>query len=206
MATKKTTAVGQQDLSIFSLEVSPALITQAIYVYQENSHRGMSKVQTRGELGYTTKKVYKQKGTGNARHGSKSAPIFVGGGVVFGPRGLKSATKSLNKKMKIKALAGILSLYRKEDRLSMFEPKDIKSNSTKEAAKLLGDKAIAIVHFDESPDFFKAIGNLNNITLLSATRLNVLKVAQSPKIYITPSALTHLSERLQPVMSIKSAK
>jgi len=93
MATKKVQTTSLQDLSVFNLEVSPALLTQAIYVYQENTHIGTSKVKTRGEVDLTKKKVYKQKGTGNARHGSKSAPIYVGGGVVFGPRGFETFTK-----------------------------------------------------------------------------------------------------------------
>jgi len=204
--TKKTTVAGQPDLSFFSLEVAPSLLTQAIYVYQENSHRGMSKVQTRGELGMTTHKIYKQKGTGNARHGSKSAPTYVGGGVVFGPRGLKLTPKALNQKMKLKALAGILSLYRKEDRLSLVDASEIKGTSTKVAAKLLGKDNVALVHFEENPDFFKAIGNLKNVSLYAANRLNVFKIATSPKVLLTSSAYNHLVARLTPVMSIKSAK
>src|SRR3989339_658705 len=143
MPTKKVTTTTSQDLSIFSLEVSPSLLAQAIHVYQENSHRGVSKTKTRGEINATKKKVYKQKGTGNARHGAKSAPIFVGGGVVFGPTGLKSAPKSLNQKMKVKALAGILSLYQKENRLSLVSATEIKETSTKSAQKALGQDEAA---------------------------------------------------------------
>lgn len=197
MPTKKVQTTSLPDLSVFNLEVSPSLLAQAIYVYQENSHVGMSKVKTRGEVEYTKKKVYKQKGTGNARHGAKSAPIFVGGGVVFGPRGLKLATKSLNKKMKIKALFGALSLYKKEDRLSLLNTDSIKDFSSKSAAKVLGTDKLGLVHFREDPNTLKTISNLQNITLLSANRLNVYKVVQSPKLVITPSAYTHLIERLK---------
>jgi large subunit ribosomal protein L4 len=196
-STKKVSTKVLPDLSVFNLEVSPALLAQAIYVYQENSHVGMSKVKTRGEVEYTKKKVYKQKGTGNARHGAKSAPIFVGGGVVFGPRGLKLTPKSLNKKMKIKALLGALSLYKKEDRLSLLDIASIKDYSSKSAVKSLGTDKLGLVHFHEDPNTLKAIGNLKNITLLSANRLNVYKVVQSPKLVITPGGLTHLIERLK---------
>ena len=203
MATKKVQTTNLPDLSVFNQEVSPSLLAQAIYVYQENSHVGMSKVKTRGEVEYTKKKVYKQKGTGNARHGAKSAPIFVGGGVVFGPRGMKLATKSLNKKMKIKALLGALSLYKKEDRLSVLDTTAIKDNSSKSAVKALGTDKLALVHFQEDPKTLKAIGNLKNIVLLSANRLNVYKVVQNPKLVITPSAYTHLIERLKTALSAK---
>jgi len=205
MATKKvTTTTTKSDFSIFNKEVSPALLAQAIYVYQENSHAGTSKVKTRGEVDFTKKKVYKQKGTGNARHGAKSAPIFVGGGVVFGPRGLKLATKSLNKKMKLKALLGALSLYNKENRLSLLDASAIKDQSSKSALKALGKDKLGLVHFQEDQKVLKSVSNLENITLLSANRLNVLKVVQSPKLVLTNKALTHLTERLKVILSTKS--
>jgi large subunit ribosomal protein L4 len=206
MATKKVLTQSQPDLSVFNKEVAPALLAQAIYVYQENSHVGVSKVKTRGEINLTKHKAYKQKGTGNARHGAKSAPIFVGGGVVFGPRGLKLTPKSLNKKMKIKALLGALSLYQKEERLSVLETSAIKDSSTKSALKALGKDKLGLVHFGEDPKTLKAIGNLENVVLLSANRLNVYKVVQSPKLIITPGAFNHLTERLKSVLTAKSKK
>lgn len=204
MATKKVQPKSQPDLSVFNHEVNQALLTQAIYVYQENTHVGMSKVKTRGEVDLTHRKVYKQKGTGNARHGAQSAPIFVGGGVVFGPRGLKLARKSLNKKMKLKALLGALSIYKKEDRLSILDTETIKNYSSKSAVKSLGTDKLGLVHFRENPNTLKTIGNLKNVTLLSANRLNAYKVVQSPKLVITPGAYTHLVARLKTVISAKS--
>lgn len=198
MATKKlTTTAPTQDLSVFSVEVNPSLITQAIHVYQENSHRGVSKTKTRGEINATKKKVYKQKGTGNARHGAKSAPLYVGGGVPFGPTGLKSAPKSLNQKMKTRALIGILSIYHKENRLSVLNSSDIKESSTKSAQKALGDDRAAFVYFSENAGLLSSISNLNNITILSARRLNVFTVASAPKVYLTNSAYEHLVTRLK---------
>ena len=199
MATKKSTLTSNQpDLSIFSsVSVKPSLLAQAIHVYRENSHRGVSKTKTRGEINATKKKVYKQKGTGNARHGAKSAPIFVGGGVVFGPTGLKPAPKSLNQKMKVKALAGILSLYQKENRLSLVNASEIKETSTKSAQKVLGKEEAAFVFLAEKPGILKAVSNLENIIILSARRLNVYSVASSPKIFLTTSAYEHLITRLK---------
>lgn len=197
MATKKVTTTPGQDLSVFSAEVKPALLAQALHVYRENSHRGVSKTKTRGEITMTKKKVYKQKGTGNARHGAKSAPLYVGGGVAFGPTGLKSAPKSLNQKMKIKALVGMLSLYQKENRLVLFDSADIKELSTKSALKALGKDQASFVFMDEKPGVIKAVSNLDNINLLSAKRLNAYTVATSPKVYLTQSAFDHLVSRLK---------
>jgi len=197
MPTKKTSTSSVRDLAVFTLDVKPALLAQAIHVYQENSHRGVSKTKTRGEVNATKKKVYKQKGTGNARHGAKSAPIYVGGGVPFGPTGLKSALKSLNQKMKTKALLGVLTLYRKEDRLSLIDSSDIKDMSTKSALKTLGKEEAAFVYFDEKQATLKAVSNLENIIMLSARRLNVFSVASSPKLFLTASAYDHLVTRLK---------
>lgn len=204
MATKKVQTTSQTDLSVFNHEVSPSLLAQAIYIYQENSHAGVSKVKTRGEIDLTKHKVYKQKGTGNARHGAKSAPIFVGGGVTFGPRGLKLTPKSLNKKMKIKALLGALTLYNKEERLSVLDTTAIKDSSTKSALKVLGKDKLGLVHFNEDAKTLQAISNLDNVTLLSANRLNVYKVVQSPKLVLTPSAIAHLVERTKLVKATKT--
>ncbi|KKT30476.1 MAG: 50S ribosomal protein L4 [Candidatus Collierbacteria bacterium GW2011_GWC2_44_18] len=197
MATKKAITATSQDLSVFSIEVNPLLLAQAIHVYQENSHRGVSKTKTRGEINATKKKVYKQKGTGNARHGAKSAPLYVGGGVPFGPTGLKSAPMSLNQKMKSKALIGMLSHYQKENRITLIDSSEIKDLSTRSALGVLGKSEAAFVYFNEKPAILKAVSNLENIIMLSARRLNAFTVASSPKLFLTAAAYDHLVTRLK---------
>ncbi len=192
MPTKKT-----PDFSLFNQEVSPALLAQAIHIYQENSHQGVAKTKTRGEVDLTKHKAYKQKGTGGARHGAKSSPIYVGGGVVFGPTGYKNTPLSLNQKMKVKALLGILSLYQKEGRLVKLDIGSFPNTSTKSALKILGNDKAGLVHFDESKEFLNSISNLSHISLYSARRLNVFNVAQSPKLHLTASAVEHLVKRLK---------
>jgi len=207
MPTKKTITAPVSDLNVFNFEVSPSLIAQAIYVYQANTHRGVSKVKTRGEVQKSTRKIYKQKGTGNARHGAKSAPIFVGGGVVFGPTGIKTPLKSLNQKMRLKALAGILTLYKNEERISVVDTKEMREKSTKKALKLfptMTDKQnLALVHFGETPELLKSLSNIKGLSLLSAPRLNAYKVSQNAKIILTTTALAHLGTKLS---SVKKAK
>ena len=85
-----------------------SLLAQAVRVYEDNTHFCLSKVKTRSEVNISKKKIYKQKGTGGARHGAKSAHIFVGGGVVHGPQGVKR-TLLLPLKMKKVALLASLS-------------------------------------------------------------------------------------------------
>ena len=92
----------------YASEPAISLMLQAIRVYEDRTHFGLSKVKTRSEVNMTKKKLYKQKGTGGARHGAKSAHIFVGGGVVHGPTGMKRDLKmpiNMKKKALIIALA-----------------------------------------------------------------------------------------------------
>lgn len=100
----------------FEEKENPALLSQAIHIYRERSHIGLAKTKTRGEVARTTKKWYRQKGTGGARHGARSAPIFVGGGVAHGPKPLRREL-SLPDKMKNKALNLALSAKAKEGRI-----------------------------------------------------------------------------------------
>lgn len=98
--------------AIFNTEVSPDLMAQYMRVYMSNQRRGTASTKTRSEVIGTTAKVYRQKGTGRARHGSRKANIFKGGGVTFGPKPTDYSLK-MNKKQKRKALAGALTMKAK---------------------------------------------------------------------------------------------
>lgn len=207
MPAKKITTSASPDLGFLKLEVSPSLIAQAIYVYQSNAHRGISKTQSRGVMDRSTRKIYKQKGTGNARHGARSAPIFVGGGITFGPSGMATPLKSLNQKMKLRALAGILHLYKKEDRLAVVDTSQIKNLSTKKVLKLFpqdvsGDN-YGLVHAGKNSQLLKSSSNISGLTMLSAARLNAFKVAQNKKLIFTHDAVKVIKDRLAGVKTSK---
>ncbi len=94
----------------YNLDRSVSLIKQAVRVYEDGTHFGLARVKTRTEVNVSRRKIYKQKGTGGARHGAKSAPIFVGGGVAHGPKGVK---RFLSLPIKMKRLAFLLALSKK---------------------------------------------------------------------------------------------
>lgn len=119
----------------FDAKENMYLLAQAIRVYENKKHPSLSKTQTRAEVTASTRKIYRQKGLGLARHGAKSAPIFVKGGIAHGPRGLKRKL-TLPKKMKKKALSIALSMKAKEGNLA-FATGIEKIKKTKEAQKLL---------------------------------------------------------------------
>lgn len=119
---------------VFDVEVNKNFLAQAIRVYEERAHVGLRSTKTRSEINRTTKKFYKQKGTGGARHGSRRANVFVGGGVVFGPRPLRRVL-SISSQMKIKSRLTAISAKVAEHELILVEGLN-KLNKTKIAAEL----------------------------------------------------------------------
>src|SRR3972149_8149295 len=119
----------------FGEKPNMALLAQAIRVYEDGGHTGLSKTKTRAEVNRTTKKLYKQKGTGGARHGSRRAPIFVGGGVAHGPRPIK---RVLTLPLKLRKLARAIAYTVKAKENEMVVVKDLgKLEKTKEASELI---------------------------------------------------------------------
>ena len=114
---------------------NPRLLAQAIRVYLSNQRQGTSKTKTRSEVKMTTRKMYRQKGTGGARHGAKDAALFVGGGIAHGPTGQENWKRSLTRTLRSKALAAALTaqsshIYINDEILDL-------SGKTQEAVELL---------------------------------------------------------------------
>lgn len=131
----------------FSAKENLQLLAQAIRVYQDRSHQGTSKAKTRGQVNASGAKIYRQKGTGRARHGDVKAPIFVGGGVAHGPKGIKRKL-TLPKNMRRKALKVALSLKVKQGQIFVLDNlSNIKK--AKDANKLL--ESITKKEFEKIP-------------------------------------------------------
>jgi len=209
--TSKTTQNTASNITVFKADVPLELISQAIHVYRSNSHRTPSVVKTRGQIKASTRKIWKQKGTGRARHGALSAPIFVGGGIAHGPKGVLARPKTLTKKMKNLSLAGILSLYQKDKQLTLIKlPTSKKSLKTKEAIKLFPpqvfDQSFALVYSKLSPELLRGFRNIAHLSLIPVSQLNTLKVAQSQHLFFTQPALDQLTNRLKTYLNRKSKK
>jgi large subunit ribosomal protein L4 len=182
----------------FEVKENAALLAQALRVYEDRSHPGLAKVQTRGEVNRTKKKLYKQKGTGGARHGARSAPIFVGGGVAHGPKGVKRVL-TLPQKMKNKAFKIALTLKVQDDKVvAVTNLSTLKK--TKEAQKLL-DKlvketkvkktariVVALAKVNQTQKrFFK---NLANVQVKLFTSLNAQDALKSGLLIVDKEALS----------------
>jgi len=166
----------------FEEKENPALLSQAIHVYRERSHIGLAKTKTRSEVARTTKKWYRQKGTGGARHGARSAPIFVGGGVAHGPRPLRRELV-LPAKMKNKALDLALSVKAKEGRVTVISGLST-LNKTSQVAKLIekfqkkdkkGQKFTFVLNKGNSINT-KIFRNLSNVSVRTFDSLNAYDV------------------------------
>lgn len=161
---------------IFEAKGNPRFLAQAIRVYEDRTHAGLAKVKTRAEVNRTKKKVYKQKGTGGARHGSRSAPIYVGGGVAHGPKGIKRQL-SLPRSLRLKALSVIISSKVKNGEIVVVDGIS-KLNKTKDANNLLnklskeGVKKFTFVLDEKNLGLKKVLRNLKNVNLIPGKNLN----------------------------------
>lgn len=207
---KSSGAIAQYDLNgvrleditppkeIFDIETSPVLLTQYVRVHQTNQRQGNAATKTRAEVAGTTKKIYKQKGTGKARHGSQRAPLFKGGGVVGGPQP-KEYKLLMNKKQKKLALFGSLTLKLKDDAINCLTT-DMKkvTSKTKVISNFLNSmkyenmKVLFVLPKADKDNFALAARNLKNAMSVSVHSLNAYIVLKTAKIIFLGDAIKEL--------------
>jgi len=182
----KAEKVGEMSLpkAIFEAKVSETLIAQSIRVYLANQRSSFAKAKSRGQVNGTTKKVWAQKGTGNARHGSRKAPIFVGGGSALGPDGFQNYSLKMGKKMKRQALNAILTKFAADKKIIIIDSFKDLTPKTKTGIELITglkaanevlskSKKIGIITTQTVTPVKRAFGNVKNINLISLKSLNV---------------------------------
>lgn len=182
---------------IFGAKVNKALLTQAMRVYMNNqkSHQGHTK--TRGEVTGSTVKIYRQKGTGRARHGSIRAPIFVGGGIAFGPTHRK-VILDLPKKMKKAALISALSSKMADKNITGVSGLEKISGKTKEVFSLVEKinpgKSTLIVTGDKQETIVRAVRNLAKVHVMQTSQLNAYEVLRHQNLLVTKGAVETLRQ------------
>lgn len=152
----------------FAEKVNSSIIAQALRVFEGRSHVGYSKVKTRAEVNKTKKKMYKQKGTGGARHGSRRAPIFVGGGIAHGPK-LEKRTFILPKNIIRIARKSVLSLKASQGEVVIAQglEKIIQTKEVLPLLKAVGLKRCTFLLSEKSSGANKALRNLKNVEILN---------------------------------------
>lgn len=204
----KSTTVDLPEM--FSEKINASLLAQAIRVYEDNRHPGTARAKTRGEITASTRKIYRQKGTGGARHGAISAPIFVGGGVAHGPKGVKRVL-SLPQKMREKALSIALSLKVSENRVFVIDGlADLKK--TKDAQKIINritekggvaQKRFTIALSEANKEAVKAFRNISNVSVLPFENLNARDVYVGGVLLVDKAAIEVKKTTKTPVKKTK---
>lgn len=202
---KKVGTVEASD-AVFSVPMNPALVAQVVYVANANLRQGSAAALTRGETYGSRRKLYRQKGTGNARHGDKFAPQFVGGGVSHGPLTEKNYRKSITLKMKRKAFCCVLSQKVGANDLIVIEDLD-KKKKTNEMAKVMtkisgGTKSLFLA--DEKHVWaLRFLKNLSEIVSERAKNAGILTLMMADKIVLTRGGMAELELRLKGVRGNK---
>ena len=207
----KSSAKIALDKNVFAMEVkSHGLLKSAYHAYLDNGRGNLARTKTRGEVVGSTKKPWKQKGTGRARFGSRYNPIWRGGGITFGPTGEENYSKKLNKKAKKLAVKQALSLAVKSDSLAVIDDFLISDGKTKSAEKLLAKvgakRQTLVVVTSPSEETSRSVGNLPKVKLVNANYLNTYDVLNADLVIITKPSLEKISSWLSVDEKTKDAK
>ncbi|MEA3374604.1 MAG: 50S ribosomal protein L4 [Chloroflexota bacterium] len=177
---------------IFEASVSVPLMHQAFERQRANARQGTHKVKTRGEVSRTTRKWYRQKGTGRARHGSRGANLFVGGGVSHGPKP-RDYSKKMPRKMRRAALRSALSVKAQEGQIVVVDALDMEAPKTKAMASVLeslGVDGSALLLLPERNEVVeRSVRNLPQVKVLNANYLNIRDLLSYEKVLMPVDAL-----------------
>jgi large subunit ribosomal protein L4 len=200
--TIKGTKSGKISLpkEIFKVPVNEALMAQSVRVYLSNQRKARAKSKTRSEINLTKSKWFRQKGTGRARHGAKSAPIFVGGGTAHGPKGIENFKLKMSKVLKKKALFSALSQKLEEKKILVIKDFGKLEPKTKQMADLLskfklGKDKVSLVLPKDFENVKRASGNIKNLNLLQADLINPYQVLNSNQLLFAQESIEELEKK-----------
>ena len=193
---------GSVDLGddVFGLEPRVDILHRVVRWQRNNAQQGTHKVKTRSEVNYSTKKIYRQKGTGGARHGARSAPIFRGGGIYKGPTP-RSHGHELTKKFRKLGLKHALSSKAASGNLVVIENADLGDAKTSALAKQVRElgwkRALIIDGAEVNANFARAAANIDGLDVLPSMGANVYDILKRDTLVITKAGLEALEARLK---------
>lgn len=196
----KTSTTLSLPKEFFGVDVNKGLLAQAVRIYTTNQKTFTASTKGRGEVEGSTVKIFRQKGTGRARHGSIRAPIFVGGGIVFGPKPRK-VRLVLPKKMRRSALISALSSKASDKSVLGLTGLEKASGKTKEIVKLMSlvtgsqTKSALIVTADKMDNVVRATRNIPSINVLPANGLNAYEVLKHEMLLLTKETIERLGKK-----------
>jgi large subunit ribosomal protein L4 len=185
--------------TLFGRDYNEALIHQVVVAYQANARSGNRKQKDREEVRHSTKKPFRQKGTGRARAGMTSSPLWRGGGRIFPNSPDENFTQKVNRKMFRAGLAAILSQLAREDRLIVVESFTVSAPKTKLLAdklKVMGLESVLLVTDILDENLILASRNLPNVLVLDAQQADPVSLIRFPKVLLTKGAVAKMEEML----------
>lgn len=191
------TSTLQASDTLFGREYNEALIHQVVVAYMANARSGNRKQKGRSEIAKSTRKPWRQKGTGRARAGMASSPIWRGGGRVFPNTPDENFTQKINRKMYRAGVASILSQLAREDRLGVVEAFAVDAPKTAQLAKKLKEMKLdsALVITDSLDDnLFLASRNLQRVLVVEVSEADPVSLVHFDKVIITRAALAKMEE------------
>ena len=185
--------------TLFGRSYNEALVHQVVVAYNANGRAGTRKQKTRSEVRHSTKKPWRQKGTGRARAGMTSSPLWRGGGKIFPSSPDENFTQKVNRKMYRAGMASILSQLVREERLAVIEGFTVAEPKTRVlAGKLrdLGMSEVLILTDKVDENLYLSARNLPNVLVLEARHADPVSLMRFEKVLVTRAAVKHLEEAL----------
>lgn len=191
--------------NIFAVSANPELLHQAIVAQNNNSRQVLAHTKARSEVAGGGKKPWKQKGTGRARAGSSRSPIWIGGGVTFGPRKDRNFKQKINQKMKQKAIFMALSDRVATKSMAVVDKIDLKEYKTKAVETILNDfdkkifktdrRSILIITSLKDDKLKYSLRNLQNTKLINLDNINLVDILNYRNLLLTESAVATFTKR-----------
>lgn len=185
--------------ALFGRDYNEALVHQVVVAFQANARSGNRAQLTRAEVHHSTKKPFRQKGTGRARAGMTSSPLWRGGGRIFPNSPEENFSQKVNRKMYRAGLAAILSQLAREDRLAVVENFAIDAPKTKLVAQKLkgmGLDSVLVITDTLDDNLMLASRNLPNVLVLEAHQADPISLVRFPKVLLTKGAVAKMEEML----------
>lgn len=195
----KAASTLQASDALFGRDYNEALVHQIVIAYQANARSGNRAQKDRGEVSHTTKKPWRQKGTGRARAGMSSSPLWRGGGRIFPNRPDENFSHKVNRKMYRAGLAAILSQLAREGRLAVVENFSIDSPKTRllaEKIKGMGLESVLLITDSLDENLYLSSRNLPNVLVLEVSETDPVSLVRFKNVLLTKGAVARMEEIL----------
>ncbi len=185
--------------ALFAREFNEALVHQLVVAYQANARSGTRAQKDRGQVRHSTRKPWRQKGTGRARAGMTSSPLWRGGGRIFPSTPDENFSHKVNRKMYRAGMASILSQLAREDRIRVIEEFTLEQPKTKllaQKVKAMGLAEVLVITEEVDRNLALSSRNLDNIEILAVRHTNPVSLVRYPAVVLTRKAMARLEEML----------